>query len=339
MKKNLLTGLAITAALAATTATGSVASAASAADKAPSGVVSGGARLTAAARALDADTDKALAKYWTPERMKSAKSLDQLTIKGTPPRAGTDRVKLGTPGAVAPSGTSADRTDLYRAPGNYPAWGPNQATAKTNGKVFFTGGNDGLSYVCSASVVNSEGKSLVWTAGHCVTWAQTWHYNWVFVPAYKNGLSPKGIWTANQPWSLSAWFYNNSDFANDVGAVIMNRRNGGRIAETLGAQGIKWNFARTRVVALGYPHASPFNGQRLYRENGMTYAYGTDSYMTNYMTGGSSGGPWLREFNGQYGYVNGHNDYKYTAWPQYMFSPFYGNQVATLYGAVRGLTT
>lgn len=61
--------------------------------------------------------------------------------------------------------------------------------------------------------------------------------------------------------------------------------------------------------------------------------------MINNMTGGSSGGPWLREFNGRYGYINGHNDYRYSSYPAYMWSPYYGSAAAGLYNAVRRLTT
>ena len=41
------------------------------------------------------------------------------------------------------------------------------------------------------------------------------------------------------------------------------------------------------------------------------------------MTGGSSGGPWLISIAGTFGYVNGHNDFKYTNDPNHMYSPYY----------------
>ncbi|HZM77573.1 MAG TPA: hypothetical protein VFC19_17790 [Candidatus Limnocylindrales bacterium] len=53
------------------------------------------------------------------------------------------------------------------------------------------------------------------------------------------------------------------------------------------------------------------------------------------MTGGSSGGPWLAWYDGEWGYINGHNDFKYTAFPEFMFAPYYGDQVGNLYDAVR----
>lgn len=41
------------------------------------------------------------------------------------------------------------------------------------------------------------------------------------------------------------------------------------------------------------------------------------------MTGGSSGGGWMIDWSQTgTGYVNGHNDYKYTSQPLAMYSPY-----------------
>src|SRR5438094_449536 len=81
-----------------------------------------------------------------------------------------------------------------------------------------------------------------WTAGHCVSDGAAWNYNWTFVPNYVNGSAPYGYWYAYQLWTTNAWFYNNNDFANDVGAVVMNRNAGWRITDYFGGQGIAWNY-------------------------------------------------------------------------------------------------
>jgi hypothetical protein len=318
------------------------------------GVVSGSATLSpeAAGLAKGAGADahqRALAKYWTPDRMKSAKSDGEMpsvkarsartggaTLNGVPsqPQGPATRIEPSTPkvGAqVTPSGTVQPQAF---DPG-YPVGHP---VARTAGKVFFT--SFGVNYVCSATVVNSEGKSEVWTAGHCVSDGQQWNYNWTFVPNYYNGNAPYGYWYAKQLWTTTAWFNNNNDFANDVGSAVMWRNNGWRITDYLGGQGISWNAPiGLYVCAFGYPQASPFNGQKLYAECGYTYDGGSGTiYMVNYMTGGSSGGAWLAYFDGQWGYINGHNDFKYNNLPQYMYSPYYGNQVANLYNTVRNIS-
>ena len=62
--------------------------------------------------------------------------------------------------------------------------------------MFFTlGGND---YVCSGTALLSGNKSVVWTAGHCVNEGPgDFATNWEFVPAYKDGSAPLGVYVAD----------------------------------------------------------------------------------------------------------------------------------------------
>jgi hypothetical protein len=314
--------------------------------------VSGTAPITADVARLAKGTgvqarQQALAAYWTPARMKAARLDSELpsvaaAANRSMVQAAPDTKPQGTPTriAAAPPKVNPKATQPGVSPqAYYPNYPVGHPAARTNGKVFFT--SFGVNYVCSGAIVNTEGKSTVWTAGHCVSDGQTWNYNWVFVPNYANGSAPYGYWYAYQLWTTTAWFNNNNDFANDVGAAIMYRSNGWRITDYLGGQGIAWNYGiGYYVYAFGYPAASPFNGAYLVAEQGYTYDGGGNTiYMVNYMTGGSSGGPWLNWFDGNWGYINGHNDFKYTAYPQYMYSPYYGNQVANLYNSVRNIST
>jgi hypothetical protein len=292
--------------------------------------------------------EAALAAYWTSDRMKAAKSDTEMpamkaaaaarpTTAGAAarPQGPATKIDAAAP-KTAPVASGPDVSPQATAP-NYPVGHP---VARTVGKVFFT--SLGVNYVCSGSIVNSEGKSVVWTAGHCVSDGGAWNTNWTFVPNYYSGVAPYGYWYSYSLTTTTAWFNNNNDYANDVGASVMYRTNGQRIADYLGAQGIAWNQALSGnyVYAFGYPQASPFTGCCLYEEVGYTYNGGGNTiYMVNAMTGGSSGGPWLGWFDGNWGYVNGHNDFKYTASPQYMYSPYYGNQVLNVYNAVRNIST
>ena len=318
-------------------------------------VVSGPARLTPAVAAMVKGTgvaarEKALARYWSPARMKAAKpdwQMPALRMRagakpGTP---GTTKVSgpetriAGTTSATTPKPTNPAGTRHPSPQSFYPNYPVGSPVARTAGKVFFT--SFGLNYVCSGTVVNTEGKSTVWTAGHCVSDAGKWNYNWTFVPNYASGSAPYGVWSSYQLWATSAWFNNNSDWADDVGASIMNRNGGQRITDYLGGQGIAWNYPiGYYVYAFGYPQGPPFNGCCLVEATGYTYNGGGGTiYMLNDMTGGSSGGAWLNWFDGNWGYINGHNDFRYPGYPQYMWSPYYGNQVAGLYNAVRYIST
>src|ERR1044072_4706780 len=116
----------------------------------------------------------AVQRYWTPERMRNARSADR-TLSGTFAPAARPKKKLAAAQQVPPPYTS-------------------QPTS-TNGKVFFTEG--GLNYVCSGTALLSGNKSVVWTAGHCVNdGAGTFVTNWAFVPAYADGSAPDGTWPA-----------------------------------------------------------------------------------------------------------------------------------------------
>ncbi len=357
MSNRFLGGLVATIAITATLATGAASAGAAptstAVSRAPAASnVSSTSRLTPEVARMvkgagPAAEQKALASYWSPARMKAAKSDSLLPSQkaaagrsARPQSLAASAKPQGLAARTAPSAplkapkAAAPNAALPMAynPG-YPVGSP---VARTSGKVFFT--SFGLNYVCSATVVNSEGKSEVWTAGHCVSDGKAWNTNWVFVPNYVNGWAPYGYWYAKALWTTSAWFNNNNDFSNDVGAAVMWRNSGWRIADYLGGQGIAWNYPLQYVYAFGYPQAAPFNGQTLWAERGSTFAWGADQGMVNYMTGGSSGGAWLGWFNGSWGYINGHNDYKYGSLPAYMFSPYYGNQVANLFNTVRGIS-
>ncbi|KYH45041.1 hypothetical protein [Branchiibius sp. NY16-3462-2] len=291
---------------------------------------------------------KAVSAYWTPARMKAAVSLDKQVISGkaparkaTTPQGAAKSIKAAAP-IVALKRTNVAVSPKYSFP-NLPYYAP---TARTVGKVFFsrTYGGQTWNYVCSGAIVNSEGKSTVWTAGHCVydyadgnakTKPRVWDTNFTFVPSYSNGSAPYGYWYSRSLTTMSSWM-SNRDYANDNGAAFMNRNYGYRIADYLGAQGLAWNqSANFYASAFGYPQAYPFNGAYLVKATANTVSAGNVIYMYSGLTGGSSGGPWLRNYDGNYGQINGHNDFIYTNSPSYMYSPYYGNQVASLYNAVR----
>lgn len=295
--------------------------------------------------------NQALASYWSADRMKSAIPDSQMPsakakaaakpAAATPTRASGPATSIPGADAVAtPKPASSAGGDAVTPLAYYPNYPVGSPVARTYGKVFFT--SFGVNYVCSGTIVNTEGKSAVWTAGHCVSDGGAWNTNWVFVPNYASGSAPYGYWYSNALWTTTAWFNNNNDYANDVGVSIMNRSNGYRITDYLGGQGITWNqsVGGLYMYAFGYPQGSPFNGCCLVAEQGYTYNGGGNTiYMVNAMTGGSSGGAWLYSFDGNWGYINGHNDFKYNASPQYMYSPYYGNQVASLYNTIRNIST
>jgi len=218
------------------------------------------------------------------------------------------------------------------------------APGSTSGKVFFVGA-DGGNYVCSGSTVNSAGKNVVFTAGHCVAEGGTgrWYDSapWIFVPGYSDGAAPYGQWTASQLWSLNGWVLNNNR-AHDIGAAVMfTNGSGWHIVDYVGGQVMEWNYPLVQFVyQFGYPSRSPFNGARLYYCSGTTYSDGGHEGINCTMTEGASGGPWLDDFDGSFGYLDSVNSWVFwnSAGFRYKWNgPYFGNNAMNLYNAVANL--
>jgi len=251
-----------------------------------------------------------VANYWTPERMEAATPAEQ-RFGGAAARA-----------EAAPlPWTSAEVTTPYT-----------QAPTSTHGKVFFTlGGGD---YVCSGTALLSGNKSVVWTAGHCVNEGPgAFATNWQFVPAYKDGSAPLGVYAAENLFTTSGWG-NSGDFSYDLGAAVVAPAGGTALTDRVGGRGIAFNYSRSQTyTSYGYPAAPPFSGERLWKcnsplqtsdsgANPATLGIGCD------MTGGSSGGGWIVGSN-----VVSVNSYGYDNQPNVMYGPYQGSVAQSLYNA------
>ncbi len=210
----------------------------------------------------------------------------------------------------------------------------------TIGKLFFT--QYGVSYVCSAAVIGKDYNSnSIMTAGHCLHKGDNkntgWSTNVVFVPAYKDGSAPFGQWTAPVLAVRTPW-YTSADAAKDVGAGRLNKNAAGKtITQVVGYLGFAWNQSRVlHWWELGYPAASPFNGQRMIACQS-SYAYDSPFGSTPKpmgvgcdMTGGCSGGPWIWQFATN-NYLNGVNSHRRSGYTKELFSPYFDSNVKTLW--------
>jgi V8-like Glu-specific endopeptidase len=312
-------------------------------------VAMGSAELSPDARALHPDRDQALREYWTEERRAEATPVDLPEIAADEAgRAGP--VAAGEPGRTGTTPGPGSSRGADPPPGAWGGWigqfwpYRGDAPATTMGKVYFLDLTDGKKHSCSATVIDSEGKNLLWTAGHCVHHGAGggWHINWVFYPHYYNGSdSTYGVWTASWLASWSKWI-NNSDFRYDIGAVVLNSNySGQRIAYVTGTQGLSWNQGKGHYInSFGYPKTQYswqpwFDGKKLMYCHGGTWSAGSDVGMNCNMVGGSSGGGWMQQFNGWNGWVNGVNSYKIAGEGGQIYSPYFGNAVGSLYNYVR----
>ncbi len=320
-------------------------------------------RELAGGSTTQADIERALDAYWTADRLAEARPAEEFPYVRDAVRqtrrlqreAADDPGRDERPDGPAetfeptrPLVPSARDDAPIRIGAVTPNHAPHQPVARTNGRVFFTvPGGDAAS--CSAAVINSAGKSTVWTAGHCVHTGRggNWVSNWIFIPAYEDGAEPYGRWYAKQLWAKDNWI-DDSDGTSDMGVAIMWTRNGQRIVNALGGHGISWNHSKNQFVrAFGYPAEGAFDGQKL------RYCYGDTS--TRYrnapsiddiklrcdMTRGSSGGPWLRNQSSWtgYGYLNGVNSrINRIVNPTWMYSPYFDDSAKSLFDKTKNLS-
>jgi V8-like Glu-specific endopeptidase len=262
--------------------------------------------------------------FWTPERMRSAVPIDRLL---KPKQKLPATIAAGTPTAVGPTAF----------PSGGAQWTGGGKIVSTEGRVFFT--YQGRTASCSGTAVTSANESTVITAGHCVKLDGAFHTNWVFVPAYNNGSTPYGTWTAKKTYATPQWVAS-EDINYDVGAAAVNPLNGQNLTDVVGGQGIAFNQARGQnMYAFGYPAAAPYDGSKLIYCSGATFnAFLSNGIgMTCDMTGGSSGGGWFLQFSESTGagIVNSVNSYKINFIPTWMFGPYFGTDAQNVYNAAQ----
>jgi hypothetical protein len=217
--------------------------------------------------------------------------------------------------------------------------------------VFFT---IGLSdYSCSATAVHSPNRSLVWTAGHCVSdpgpAGPVFATNWAFVPGYKEGRRPFGEWPATSLATTPQWGGRGSldggDPAFDLGAAVVAPRASRNLEDAIGARRIAFRGARDKIYsAFGYPAERPppqFDGRHLFvcrsRYRGSDRLFGPPwpLRISCDMTAGASGGGWVVR-RGHRRYVASVTSYGYRGEPNSIYGPYQGIVAQRLYEEAGG---
>jgi len=262
-----------------------------------------------------------IAAVWSARRMRRAEPLD------------LRRAPAGAPVREARLHAGHESLELSETT-SYPN--------RVHGKVFFKIGAS--SYVCSGTVVPSASDDLLLTAGHCVYDAggtEAYVTNLVFVPGYRNGTAPLGVWPAQVLSTTTQWRAGNWNY--DLAFANLARVEGQTLEEAVGARGIAFNQPRAQSYeAFGYPAASPFDGRAL-RVCDSAYI-GDDPFHSSPgpapmgiacdMTGGSSGGGWVTAA----GYVASVTSFGYAMASEanHLYGPYLGAVAKDLYAGVDG---
>ncbi|HVD38944.1 MAG TPA: hypothetical protein VNC15_08955 [Solirubrobacterales bacterium] len=196
-----------------------------------------------AAEGSEAAQAERVRRYWTPQRMESARPLD--LVVGAD---GRQRLRPGRGAALAGASFVGVPT-------------PTVPPYSANGRLFLRVGD--LHGYCSATAIDSPTRRLVLTAGHCVNeggsfGGRRWYRDLLFVPAYSGGKRPFGAFPAGRGkvFAPPQWTrHGNRDF--DLGAFLTypNKR-GEALADAVGG-GVAIALDRPRrqeYTTFGYPH-------------------------------------------------------------------------------------
>jgi V8-like Glu-specific endopeptidase len=190
-------------------------------------------------------------------------------------------------------------------------------------------------HFCTASVVASPGEDLLITAAHCINDGDGSGYKQdiVFIPGYRDGAMPYGIWTPQRlivapQWASSA----DPDF--DVGFIVLQPRGGQNIQQVLGANQFGHDTGYQNLVRVtGYPSSAdaPITCSNWTSKQSSTQLeFDCDGY-----TVGTSGSPWVTGFDPQtrtgtiVGVIGGFQQGGDT--PSVSYSTYFGSAIYQLY--------
>ena len=198
--------------------------------------------------------------------------------------------------------------------------------------VHATNGN----HYCTASVVDSPGQDLLITAAHCLNTGgrgAVYRSDVVFVPGYRDGEAPYGIWTPAKLIVAQQWLTDaNPDY--DVGFVVLKPYKGKNIEQVLGANRLALDTSyRYLVRVTGYPESAdaPITCRNWTTKQSATQLrFDCPGY-----TNGTSGSPWVANFDPKtrtgtiVGVIGGYQEGGDS--PQVSYSARFGSGIESLY--------
>lgn len=197
------------------------------------------------------------------------------------------------------------------------------------GALFGTENADDLAghHFCTASVVHSPQGNLIATAAHCVGGTEG---DRVFVPGYRDGKAPYGVWKVTKRFMPDAWS-SGEDEDSDVAFAYVEELDGGgrRIEDVVGANRFAAGTVTgaTPVTLTGYPSSLdvPIRcTNKPGRQSPTQQRIDCPAF-----TSGTSGSPWVNGSGQLVGVLGGHERGGST--PDVSYSVAFGRPAAELY--------
>ena len=292
----------------------------------PGGATTGavGQEASATESISPGEAQEALA-YWTQERMSSTAPMEIRSSGGPAAGAVPAPVETGlNAGARPPSGGGG--VEAIATAEDFWQYSSRVMPARAVGRLFFRSwdslGQRFFDSSCSATVIEADNRSTVWTAGHCVfsTHENTWHRDFVFCPGYRDRGGrpwqsrdcPLGKWAVEWLATTPQWVdarcgpdgsCSRAEFGGDFGALTMYPRRGQLIETQASSHVLRYNVTVGDHILFGYPAVVssfyPFDGRFLYWCTATNFFVENTLEMPCHATGGASGGPWLGRWNSQ----------------------------------------
>ncbi|MEU2772867.1 trypsin-like peptidase domain-containing protein [Streptomyces sp. NPDC007162] len=245
----------------------------------------------------------------------------------------TRRVALCAVVVLAATSASVAAADEAAGPFGVTAVVGSTADSARVGALFSADKAGSLSgnHFCTASVVHSPQRDLIVTAAHCVDGDDG--TNLVFVPGYRDGLAPYGVWKVGRRYLPDGWSHG-QDEDSDVAFAAVDELAGKRVEDVTKANRFATGVATgaTAVTVIGYPDSREVPISCTNRP--LSHSSTQQRIDCPEFTGGTSGSPWVNGDHEVVGVLGGHEQGGATADTSY--SVVLGSEAAELYRDATG---
>ena len=215
-------------------------------------------------------------------------NLDEVVADQEEVPASSMQFGLFTEARVTPNGANGTAVNSY----------PYRAA----GALFFHDPRTNGNFICTASM---HSPRIILTAGHCVAHGSTdpnqryWYDNFLFIPAYNNGIAPYGKWNWSFANTTGDWWNNgNVPNAHDFAMIEAADQGTNIVGKIVGWLGWETSqLSSNHFTTLGYP-CNLDSCLLMQRNDAQTSGGGGSNtwIQGTSMRGGASGGPWVQDF-------------------------------------------